>query len=85
MHDVRSKSPPWGYTPQSNSRGLPDPPPPPPILGLDIDRCIIRVLIIIYYPGCQRFFFSLEATELSGEAAKASREVARKKYYVLTK
>ena len=28
MHDVRSKSPPWGYTPQSNSRGLPDPPPP---------------------------------------------------------
>ena len=29
MHDVRSKSPPWGYTPQSNSRGLPDPPPPP--------------------------------------------------------
>ena len=40
MHDVRSKSPPWGYTPQSNFRGLPDPPPPPP-LGLDIDRCII--------------------------------------------
>ena len=36
MHDVRSKSPPWGYMPQSNSRGLPDPPP----LGLDIDRCI---------------------------------------------
>ena len=38
MHDVRSKSPPWGYTPQSNSRGCPTPPPP---LGLDIDRCII--------------------------------------------
>ena len=37
MRDIRSKSPPWGYTPQSNSRGLPDPPP----LGLDIDRCII--------------------------------------------
>ena len=30
MHNVRSKSPPWGYTPQSKSRGLPDPPPPPP-------------------------------------------------------
>ena len=30
MHDVRSKSPPWGYTPQSNSRGLPDPLPLPP-------------------------------------------------------
>ena len=28
MHDVRSKSPPWGYMSQSNSRGLPDPPPP---------------------------------------------------------
>ena len=39
MHDVRSKFPPWGYTTQSNSRGLPDPPPPPP-LGLDTDRCI---------------------------------------------
>ena len=37
MHDVRSKSPPWGYASRSNSRGLPDPPPP---LGLDIDRCI---------------------------------------------
>ena len=36
MHNVRSKSPPWGYTPESKSRGLPDPPP----LGLDIDRCI---------------------------------------------
>ena len=31
------------------------------------------------YPGCQRYFFSLGATELSGEAAKASREAARKK------
>ena len=40
MHNVRSKSPPWGYTPESNSRGLPDPPPP---LGLDIDRCIILI------------------------------------------
>ena len=30
------------------------------------------------YPGCQRFFFSLGVTELSGEAAKASREAARK-------
>ena len=40
LHDVRSKSAPWGYTPQSNSRGLPDPPP----LGLDIDRCSERVL-----------------------------------------
>ena len=29
MHDVRSKSSPWGYTPQSNSLGFPDPPPPP--------------------------------------------------------
>ena len=38
IHDVPSKSPPWGYTPQSNSRGLPDPPP----LGLDIDRCISK-------------------------------------------
>ena len=28
MHNVRSKSPPWGYTPKSKSRGLPDPPPP---------------------------------------------------------
>ena len=36
MHDVRSKTPPWGYTPQSNSHWLPDTPP----LGLDIDRCI---------------------------------------------
>ena len=35
--------------------------------------------------GARGFFFSLEATELSGEAAKASREVTRKKYYVLTK
>ena len=26
------------------------------------------------YPGCQRFFLSLGATELSGEVAKASRE-----------
>ena len=31
------------------------------------------------YPGCQRFFLSLGATELSGEAAKKSREAARKK------
>ena len=30
MHNIRSKSPPWGYTPQSKSRGLPDPSPPPP-------------------------------------------------------
>ena len=37
MHDVRSKSPPWGYTSQSNSRGLPEP-PPPPLSGL---RCVI--------------------------------------------
>ena len=36
MHDVRSKSPPWGYASRSNSSGLPGPPP----LGLDIDRCI---------------------------------------------
>ena len=36
MHDVRSKSPPWGYASRSNSGGLPNPPP----LGLDIDRCI---------------------------------------------
>ena len=26
MHDVGSKSPPWGYTPQSNSHGLPPSP-----------------------------------------------------------
>ena len=32
MHDVRSKSPPWGYASRSNSRGLPDPPP----LGLTL-------------------------------------------------
>ena len=37
MHDVRSKSPPWGYASRSNSRELPDPSPP---FGLDIDRCI---------------------------------------------
>ena len=30
------------------------------------------------YPGCQRFFFSVGATELRGEAARASRETARK-------
>ena len=30
MHDVRSKSPPWGYRSKSNSRGLSDSPPPPP-------------------------------------------------------
>ena len=30
------------------------------------------------YPGCQRYFFSLGATELSGEAAKASREATSK-------
>ena len=41
MHDVRSKSPPWGYASQSNSRVLPD--PPAPLLGLDIDRCITKV------------------------------------------
>ena len=29
------------------------------------------------YPGCQRRFFSLGATELSGEAMEASREAAR--------
>ena len=41
MHDVRSKSPPWGYASQSNSRGLPDPFPRSGLtLGLDIDRCI---------------------------------------------
>ena len=31
----------------------------------------------LQYPGCQRYFFSLGATELSGEAAKASREATR--------
>ena len=46
---------------------------------------LIRVLIIIYYPGCRRLFFSLEATELNGETAKASCEVVRKKYFVLKK
>ena len=30
-------------------------------------------------PWCQRVFFSLGATELSGEASKGSREAARKK------
>ena len=30
------------------------------------------------YPGCQRYFFSLGAIELSGEAAEASREATRK-------
>ena len=34
---------------------------------------------VLVYPGCQRFFLSLGETELSGEAAKASREAARKK------
>ena len=32
-----------------------------------------RSELIQNYPGCQRYFFSLGATELSGEAAKASR------------
>ena len=36
-HDVQSKSLPWGYMWQSNSRGLPDPLP----LELDTDRCIM--------------------------------------------
>jgi len=33
----------------------------------------------LHYPGARGFFFSLGATELSGEAAKTSREVASKK------
>ena len=28
----------------------------------------------LHYPGCQRFFFSLKATELSGEAKSRSGE-----------
>ena len=36
-------------------------------------------------PWVPEVFFSLEAAEISGEAAKASREAARKKYYELTK
>ena len=38
MHDAQSKAPPWGYTSQSNSYGLPDPlpHPPPPPLGLTL-------------------------------------------------
>ena len=52
MHDVRSKSPPWGYASRSNSRGLPDPPPP---LGLDIDRCISKRFIqwLIDFSSCK--------------------------------
>ena len=35
------------------------------------------IIVLLLYPGCQRFFFSLGAIELSGE--DASREAARKK------
>ena len=45
-------------------------------------KAIVSMVSLIYcvgYPGCQRFLFSLGATELSAEAAKASREAARKK------
>ena len=41
--------------------------------------CKYRHMYAIYCPGWQRVFFSLEMTELSGQAAKASREAARKK------
>ena len=39
--------------------------------------CFSKILEKLY-PGCQRYFFSLGATELSGEATKASREATRK-------
>ena len=42
-------------------------------------KLVLQYASIPIYPGSQRFFFSLGATELSGEAAKASREAARKK------
>ena len=53
---------------------------------MKIMHIICHVLIIAvsyeehdrFYPGCQKFFFSLEMTEFSGEAAKASREAASK-------
>ena len=37
------------------------------------------VCIRAHYPGCQRSFFSLGGTELSGEAVQTSPEAARKK------
>ena len=46
------------------------------------------VLIIIYYPVCQRFFLLLEATEMSGEERRSRKGESRsgdKKYYELTK
>ena len=37
------------------------------------------MIIVVYLPWVPEVFFSLGATELSGEAAKSSREAARKK------
>ena len=47
---------------------------------LTIDHCCLDSgetgsCLCLTYPGCQRFFFSLGATELSDEAAKARRVV----------
>ena len=44
----------------------------------DVSVVEFMVKSLVDYPGCQRYFFSLGATELSGEASKASREATRK-------
>ena len=46
----------------------------------ELEEFILRSLNVLGTLGARGFFFlSLGATELSGEAAKASREAARKK------
>ena len=64
MIDVRSKPPPWGYTSQSNSRGLPE--FPPPLSGL---RCVICLKSIACHTEslfCGIFFCVRNISALAG-------------------
>ena len=44
-----------------------------------LSRCKVNSALAMLLPWVPEVFFSLGATELSGEAAKESREAARKK------